>query len=296
MASQQITSPDGLVWSSRQSDPRVDRYKSFRNYSFASISVKALVPFSLSSQGSQLTEIPLDNLSLFAVSTHRDAYPVTTLGSWNIQGVTRGQGVVAGSLSFTLLNEGPFAPLIAEYAKWSGHGAEFYRILPDQLPPFDLLVYFSPDRTTYSDSKNLPISTGAYFLIKNVRILDSSRNVSVNDITYNDSYSFMAEQVTELIDISEAVGEYVVPIMAAFKTESLLRRLTNLKITAPVASTYVTAVTPPIIDLVNNPDGSTNGTLPGVTPQPPTPTPEGDNDLPGFGVTGPKPTAIEAII
>lgn len=296
MASQQITSPDGLVWSSRQSDPRVDRYKSFRNYSFASISVKALVPFSLSSQGSQLTEIPLNNLSLFAVSTHRDAYPVTTLGSWNIQGVTRGQGVVAGSLSFSLLNEGPFAALIAEYAKWSGHGAEFYRILPDQLPPFDLLVYFSPDRTTYSDSKNLPISTGAYFLIKNVRILDSSRNVSVNDITYNDSYAFMAEQVTELIDISEAVGEYVVPIMARYRTESLLRRITNLKLTTSVAPTYNAVVTPPIIDLVNNPDGSTNGTVPGVVTPPPTPLPEDDDGLPGRTVDRPKPTPVEAAI
>jgi hypothetical protein len=196
----------GFVWSLNSNIPD-DLHRAARNYSFANVSVRALVPFSIRTSANKLAEVPFINLSLLAVSTHRDKYPVVALGRRGILGTTRGHRVVAGTIAFSILNESPFAPLIREYAAWKGNAKSATQILPDELPPFDLLVFFKDDF--------LPTG-GATYLIEGVEILDSSRSVSTTDVTLADSYSFMARNVTELIDLTKYKDLYEAQIKPVF--------------------------------------------------------------------------------
>ena len=179
----------GYVWSS--SKKVAESFPDFKNYSFATVFAYALVPFSTRSTSSSLAEVPLKNISLWAASTHVDKYPVAALGISNFLGFTRGHRVIAGTLGFTLIKENPFAPLIMEYATWLGNPHKASKILPDELPPFDLLLVFKDPSTR---------SGYATIQVHGVSILDSSRNISISDITLSDSYSYMALGITELID------------------------------------------------------------------------------------------------
>jgi len=183
---------DGYVYTTGAKIPAM--YKNAKVYSPSDMHVTALVPFSLNSKEGKLTEVPLYNLALLAISTHRDKYPVVSLGSRGSKGTTRGHRMIAGSLGFTFINENPFAPLLREFASWSGNAYNALRLLPDELPKFDLLVVFKGLHAT---------NDNAFLMIKGIEITDSGRNANINDPNIGDSYGFMAQSFTDINDLSQ---------------------------------------------------------------------------------------------
>lgn len=184
------------VWAA-ESVYNADANLEARDYSYANLSATALLPAGFG-DAATIARVPLPTLTLVSISTHRDVYPVVASGQRGIRGYGVGHRVVAGTLGFNIAKENPFADLIRAYSSWQGNAYYSENILPDELPPFDLLLLFKDDKSGWK-------SGWMKYLIKGIKILDSSRQISVRDIMLTDTYSFMAMGITELIDMESVV-------------------------------------------------------------------------------------------
>lgn len=155
------------------------------DFSFADVKTKLILPFG--------PAIDIYGLTLISVSEHQDTYPVTSLGNFGIKGMTTGHLLVAGTLAFNVLHENPFAEAIKAYSDWKGNNANSIWISPLNLPPFDLNILFT--------NSNGDVS---YLALRAVKLLDSGKNVSVQDIRLTDVYSFMAASQTTLVPVGLA--------------------------------------------------------------------------------------------
>jgi len=95
------------------------------------------------------------DISTLSVSTHRESFPVRTLGRTNALGFTHGPRTIAGSMIFSVLDSYPFYKMAAqtyeESAKslWDQSTTGIYPVA-DALPPFDITVTFNNE---YMDSE-----------------------------------------------------------------------------------------------------------------------------------------------
>lgn len=157
-----------------------------RTFTFSDCHASLLLPFGEVAGGRQFVELP--GLNLLSYSTHRDKFPVVAQGNRGIQGMTRGHRTVAGSLGFVPQFGEPFLPAIQAYCRWIGIDRQVQYVLPDELPPMDLVVLF--------------LDEGGYWsrlAIRSIQIVDMSSVLSVSDIRLNQNYSFMAESITNLV-------------------------------------------------------------------------------------------------
>ena len=187
-----------------EADPIFGKQNSF---SFANIQAQILLPFLAPKTNAKLsaslskgylaeqywgTVVDLPGLTLLSLSEHRDVYPVVSLGHLGIKSFTTGNILHAGTLGFTVFGEGPFTNAIRAYAAWRGDllledHVKFTS--PSELPPFDISLAFLDEKGGALASK----------YIRSVKLVDSSKNISVNDISLTDTYSFMAASVSNLI-------------------------------------------------------------------------------------------------
>ena len=133
----------------------------------------------------------LGTLNLLTISTHRDKFPVSSVGKIGMKGFTYGHRVVGGTMIFASLDRSVWQELIeaAGFNKGKAQSLNPYlsvnnsleEILPDMLPPFDVGVTFVNNNGWIS-----------YTGIKGVTILDEGENYSINNISIMESYSYMA--------------------------------------------------------------------------------------------------------
>jgi len=186
------------------------KYGNWDAFSFTNIFAQILLPFlapkyntkaSKSTTTGNLTEhwgstVELPGLTLIALSEHRDVYPVVGFGRTGIKSFTTGNILHAGTLGFTIFDENPFANAIRAYAAWRGEEPTADHVnftSPTELPPFDINLIFFNDRG----------DAAATQLIRSVKLIDSSKNISTNDVQLTDSYSFMAASVSNIISINK---------------------------------------------------------------------------------------------
>ncbi len=177
---------DKLVWYNSSYEDQL--YGTPQSFSFTDVHATIILPFILPGTGKPPT-VSLPGLTLFSISEHRDQYPVVALGRRGIKGFTSGHKTTAGSMGFVLFGESAFAEAIRQYAAWRGVPSDTYFTSPDELPPFDLSLIFHNEK---GDAANI--------LIRSMKIVDSSRNISVRDIQLTESFSWMAAKVTTLIN------------------------------------------------------------------------------------------------
>lgn len=177
-----------IVWDDLLSD--VDSLKSF---SFTDVHAALVLPFWYPEKGKNAPTTLLPGLTLVSISSHRDVYPVVSLGRRGIKGFTEGHGTIAGSLGFNSPGRSPFAGAIIAYNKWQDNLARVTFTNPDELPPMDLNLLFFNDE---GDVGNI--------LIRSLKIVDSAKNISVQDIQMTEVYSFIAASVTNMVDITNS--------------------------------------------------------------------------------------------
>lgn len=156
-------------------------------FAFFDIQANAVLPFhrpALQLPG----HVKLTGIQLVSFSTHRDHFPVTSLGHSGIKGYTSGKKICAGTLGFSLLGEDPLTPILEIYSAWRGYTQPLVWASPDELPPFDLSL------TMVSQTGNT-----AAVLIRSLKITDTARNISVKDIQFSYFYSFMATRITTVL-------------------------------------------------------------------------------------------------
>lgn len=172
------------------------KHASPRNYAFPNLEVMAVLPIHIPDTPNM---IPLEGVTMISLSTHRDAYPAVGFGNRGVQGFTRGHRTVAGTLTFDLILEEPFANLIRLYREWLGDGRSVKSILPDELFRFDLIVNFTDVKLSGDQWGVTRWGEFSNMFLEDVRILDSSFTLSIDSVKPTAAYSFMCRNISSLV-------------------------------------------------------------------------------------------------
>lgn len=137
--------------------------------------------------------LELATLSMVSLSTHRDGFPVTSLGNVGPRGFTRGHRLAAGTLVFSVFERSAFTKLMnpleapkgytstASREKRTEIKSAFYNMHADELPPFDIhMIYTTPE------------GLQCYEALLGVIIVDQGSVRSMDLIQIQESYAYMA--------------------------------------------------------------------------------------------------------
>ena len=103
-------------------------------------------------------------------------FAVTGLGRVGIKGFTQGHRTVAGTLVFSSFDRGAF------YRKFGSiKNEQIYKDMPDELPPFNIIMCFVNE---FGDA--------SFSALEGVTLLDSSRSYTIDNPVSMETYSYMA--------------------------------------------------------------------------------------------------------
>lgn len=125
----------------------------------------------------------LGSITTVSYSQYRTKQPVINLGRTNINGVTRGTRIYAGTMIFTLINQHWLKDLMEnDKLKWlAGHE----ELKSDELPLFDLMIVSANE---YGSCVTM--------YIYGVDITDEGQVISVEDLFTENTLSFVARDIT----------------------------------------------------------------------------------------------------
>lgn len=126
--------------------------------------------------------VVLGSITTVSYSAYRTKQPVINLGRININGVTRGTRIYAGTMIFTLINQHWLNELMeTESLKWLG---QYKEIKADELPLFDLMIVSANE---YGSAVSM--------FIYGADITDEGQVVSVEDLFTENTLSFVARDI-----------------------------------------------------------------------------------------------------
>lgn len=129
--------------------------------------------------------IPFGELSIISYSTYRDKFPVRAIGYTRAKGYTKGARTVAGTLVFNLLNKAAVNKFIKEL--YPEDVWESLSVVMDELPPFSIDISFCNE-----------VGNKTNITLIGVEIAEGNQVMSVNNMSVNEQYSFVAQDVTQV--------------------------------------------------------------------------------------------------
>jgi hypothetical protein len=125
----------------------------------------------------------LGTLALLSISSHRDKFPVSTLGRVAPKGFTYGHRTIGGTMVFSTIDRSVWHNLlgIMQANRRKHFPQDLYRSHPDDLPPFDVTLSFVNEwgRVSFAG-------------IQGCTILDEGESFSLEQVEINETYSYMA--------------------------------------------------------------------------------------------------------
>lgn len=126
--------------------------------------------------------VVLGSITTVSYSAYRTKQPVINLGRTNINGITRGSRIFAGTMIFTLINQHWLNELLeTDNLKWL---SQYQELKADELPLFDLMVVSANEYGSY-------VSMFLY----GVDITDEGQVVSVEDLFTENTLNFVARDI-----------------------------------------------------------------------------------------------------
>lgn len=129
------------------------------------------------------TPVWLGSLTTISYSMYRNKRPVINIGRTNINGVTRGSRIFAGTMIFTLINQHWLREIQEqESTKWLGN---FKELKVDELPLFDIIIVSANE-----------YGNAVAMYIYGIDFTDEAQTISVEDLFTENTFSFVARDVT----------------------------------------------------------------------------------------------------
>jgi hypothetical protein len=130
-----------------------------------------------------LCNYKLGTLSLISISTHRDKFPVSTLGRVNALGYTAGHRVIGGTMVFATLDKSVWSNMmrLVQDNRRNKFPNDLFRGYPDDLPPYDITI-------TFLNEFGHAAVTG----LIGVTLLDEGETYGVDEPEVKETYSYMA--------------------------------------------------------------------------------------------------------
>lgn len=147
-------------------------------------------------QKAKLVLFKVSNIETLSISTHREKYPVRSFAATYARGFTRGPRTVAGTLAFTIFDQGALAHLITQdnlildagqHTDGQSTTYDFRLLLPDQIMPFDILIVYANE---YGN-----ISSQALF---DVEIVNEGQNQSIHDLVISNTMNYVARGISPM--------------------------------------------------------------------------------------------------
>ena len=127
-----------------------------------------------------ISPIVIGSLTTVSYSMYRNKVPVINIGRTNINGITRGSRIYAGTMVFTLINK----HWVRELQDRVPYLAEFTTIKTDELPLFDIMVVSANE---YGNSCTM--------FIYGVDFTDEAQTLSIEDLFTENVFKFVAREV-----------------------------------------------------------------------------------------------------
>ena len=123
----------------------------------------------------------IGSLTTISYSMFRNKKPVINIGRTNINGVTRGSRIFAGTMIFTLINQHWLREL-QEELDWLG---DFEELKVDELPLFDIMIVSANEYGSY-----------VTMYIYGIDFTDEAQTISVEDLFTENTFSFVARDIS----------------------------------------------------------------------------------------------------
>ena len=127
--------------------------------------------------------VVIGSLTTVSYSMYRNKKPVINIGRTNINGVTRGSRIFAGTMIFTLINQHWLKELQSQQQlKWL---SEFKELKVDELPLFDIMIVSANEYGNYVS-----------MYIYGIDFTDEAQTISVEDLFTENVFSFVARDIS----------------------------------------------------------------------------------------------------
>lgn len=136
--------------------------------------------------------LPLDNIQTLTYSTYRETSPVRAIGHVGEKGRARGTRTVAGSMVFAVADRNPFLDImtllsgevVRDAVSPAGLGGLQYST-PDQLPPLDVIVFFSNES-----------GASAELALFGIQFTAEGQVMSINDLYTESTFQFTGQHMS----------------------------------------------------------------------------------------------------
>jgi hypothetical protein len=125
----------------------------------------------------------LGEIQTISYSIHREKFPVRSLGSVYPRGFTRGPRTIAGSLLFMVFDKAVLHELLTP----DKSDIEYYNrstTLPDQIPPFDIIINFANE-----------LGSASQLVIYGIEIQDEGQVMSIDNLVLENTMRFVARDI-----------------------------------------------------------------------------------------------------
>lgn len=139
------------------------------------------------------TPIVIGSLTTISYSMFRNKKPVINIGRTNINGVTRGSRIFAGTMIFTLINQHWLRELQDQWKE--NYNGNYYlanvsELKVDELPPFDIMIVSANE-----------YGSAVAMYVYGIDFTDEAQTISVEDLFTENTFSFIARDVSVFKDI-----------------------------------------------------------------------------------------------
>lgn len=128
-----------------------------------------------------LKPIVIGSLTTVSYSMYRNKVPVINIGRTNINGITRGSRIYAGTMVFTLINK----HWLRELQDQAPYLQDYPTLKVDELPLFDIMIVSANE---YGSSCSM--------FIYGVDFTDESQTLSVEDLFTENLFKFVAREIS----------------------------------------------------------------------------------------------------
>ena len=125
--------------------------------------------------------IVIGQLTTFSYSMFRNKVPVINIGRTNINGITRGSRIYAGTMVFTLINK----HWVRELQDQISYLENYPTLKTDELPLFDIMIVSSNE---YGSSCSM--------FVYGIDFTDESQTISIEDLFTENVFKFVAREVS----------------------------------------------------------------------------------------------------
>lgn len=175
-----------------------DMNQVYKHTSYSGCDIKAIVSFYdlNAEEGNRSRTKILGDVQTLTYSTHREKFPVRTLGRTKTKGYTRGPRTIGGTLIFTVFDKTVLSEMLVQNYQTDSADRDNYgvwkAVLIDQIPPFDITVSFVNE---YGSVSRL--------VLYGVELVNEGQTMSIDDLITENVVSFVARHIDPMFSMRD---------------------------------------------------------------------------------------------